>query len=152
MNPTSCLFGHGLYWHKLQCSIFRWTVLQKCLKNHNCYLDCGSWVEYSNIPQSKPKRAALWRIFSTNKSAPANRKKGFYTNRDPNKQEVGFIFVWTSSELWRLFKYSKLKLKNQNLQYSCWCPFRGRTSGINLMPIQSGQTIPLTLSLSLVYY
>jgi hypothetical protein len=30
-------------------------------------------------------------VFSSNKSAPANRQKGFYTNRDPNKQEVGFI-------------------------------------------------------------
>jgi hypothetical protein len=37
--------------------------------------------------------ATLWRIFSSKKSAPANRKKGFYTNRNPNKQEVGFIFV-----------------------------------------------------------
>jgi hypothetical protein len=26
-------------------------------------------------------------------SAPANRKTGFYANRDPNKQEVGFIFA-----------------------------------------------------------
>jgi hypothetical protein len=33
------------------------------------------------------------RFFLSNKSAPANRKKGFYTNRDPNKQEVGCIFV-----------------------------------------------------------
>jgi hypothetical protein len=37
--------------------------------------------------------AVLWRIFSSNKSAAANKKKGFYTNRDPNKQEVGFIFA-----------------------------------------------------------
>jgi hypothetical protein len=37
-------------------------------------------------------RAALWRIFSSNRSAPANRKTGFYANRDPNKQEVVFIF------------------------------------------------------------
>ncbi len=29
---------------------------------------------------------------STNISATANRKKGYYTNHDPNKQEVGFIF------------------------------------------------------------
>jgi hypothetical protein len=28
--------------------------------------------------------------FFTNKSAPANRKAGFYANRDPNQQEVGF--------------------------------------------------------------
>jgi hypothetical protein len=40
-----------------------------------------------------PAIQALWRIFSSNKSAPANRKKGFYTNRDLNKQKVGFIFV-----------------------------------------------------------
>jgi hypothetical protein len=39
------------------------------------------------------KRAALWRIFSSNKSVPANRKKRFYANRDPNKQEVGSIFA-----------------------------------------------------------
>jgi hypothetical protein len=48
-----------------------------------------------------------------NKSAPANRKKGFYTNHDPNKQEVGFIFVWSGSEPWSLLKYLKLKLKAQ---------------------------------------
>jgi hypothetical protein len=28
-----------------------------------------------------------------NKSVPANRKTGFYTNLDPNKQEVASIFV-----------------------------------------------------------
>jgi hypothetical protein len=37
------------------------------------------------------KKAALWWIFSSNISAPANRKTGFYANSDPNKQEVGFI-------------------------------------------------------------
>jgi hypothetical protein len=40
-----------------------------------------------------PAIQALWRIFSANKSAPANRKKGFYTNRDLNKQKVGLNFV-----------------------------------------------------------
>jgi hypothetical protein len=44
-------------------------------------------------------RAALWRIFSSNKSAPANRKTGFYANREPNKQEIGLIFAWSGSEL-----------------------------------------------------
>ncbi len=38
-------------------------------------------------------RAALWRIFSSDESAPANRKTGFYADRDPNKKEVGFIFA-----------------------------------------------------------
>jgi hypothetical protein len=36
-----------------------------------------------------------------------------YANRDLNKQEVGFIFAWSGSELWNLFKYSRVKLKNQ---------------------------------------
>jgi hypothetical protein len=31
--------------------------------------------------------------FSSNESAPANRKTGFYADRDPNKQAVGFIFA-----------------------------------------------------------
>ncbi len=60
-------------------------------------------------------RAVLWRIFSSNKSAPAYRKTRFYANCDPNKQEVGFIFAWSGSELWSLFKYSRVKLKNQKL-------------------------------------
>jgi hypothetical protein len=50
----------------------------------------------SRIPTSRnpnQNSAALWRTFSTNKRAPGNRKKGFYTNCDPNKQKVGFLFV-----------------------------------------------------------
>jgi hypothetical protein len=31
--------------------------------------------------------------FTSNKSAPANRKTGFFAKLDPNKQEVGFIFA-----------------------------------------------------------
>jgi hypothetical protein len=38
-------------------------------------------------------RAVLRRIFFISKSVLANKKKGFSTNSDPNKQEVGFIFV-----------------------------------------------------------
>jgi hypothetical protein len=38
-------------------------------------------------------------FFSSSNSAPANRKTGFYANREPNKQEVGFIFAWSGSEL-----------------------------------------------------
>jgi hypothetical protein len=51
---------------------------------------------FGRIPTScnpNQNRAALWRIFSSNKSAVANRKTGFYANRDPNKQEDGFIFA-----------------------------------------------------------
>jgi hypothetical protein len=32
-------------------------------------------------------------FFLSNKSVPANRKKRFYANLDPNKQEVGFILA-----------------------------------------------------------
>jgi hypothetical protein len=32
-------------------------------------------------------------FFSSNESAPASRKTGFYADRDPNKQEAGFIFA-----------------------------------------------------------
>jgi hypothetical protein len=45
------------------------------------------------------KRAGLWWIFSSSNNAPANSKTGFYANREPNKQEVGFIFAWSGSEL-----------------------------------------------------
>jgi hypothetical protein len=38
-------------------------------------------------------------IFSSNKSAPAKRKTGFYANRDLNKQKVGLIFAWSGLEL-----------------------------------------------------
>ncbi len=72
----------------------------------------GETLTYRNPNQYS---ATLWRIFSSNKSAPANRKKRIllYTNRNPNKQEVGFIFVWSGSELWCLFKYSRSKFKNK---------------------------------------
>jgi hypothetical protein len=33
------------------------------------------------------------KIVSSDKSALANRKTGFYANQDLNKQEVGFIFA-----------------------------------------------------------
>ncbi len=59
-----------------------------------------------------PKRAAPCRIFSSNKSVPANRKKGFYTCRLPKNEEIGGIFVFSGSELYTLFKNSKSKLEN----------------------------------------
>jgi hypothetical protein len=61
-----------------------------------------------------------------------------HANRDPNKQEVGFIVTWNSSELWTLIKYSKWKIKT----YSGWCPSQGLSIGTTLMQIQSGQTVP----------
>jgi hypothetical protein len=48
-------------------------------------------------------RASIWKIFSSNKSTPANRKKGFYTNRNPNEQEVGFISVYEAVQNLEVF-------------------------------------------------
>jgi hypothetical protein len=64
-----------------------------------------------------------------------------HANRDPNKQEVGFIFACSNSELWTLIKYSRSKIKIKN--YSRWCPFQSLYNGTNLMQFQSGQTVPL---------
>jgi hypothetical protein len=84
MNPTSCLFG-SRFACEPQTAIFS---TEPCSKN------AGETSKLSN-----QNRAALWQIFSSNESAPANRKTGFYANRDPNKQEVGFIFAVSSTEL-----------------------------------------------------
>jgi hypothetical protein len=48
--------------------------------------------------------AALWRILSSNKSLPANRKKELYTSRLQDNEEIGGIFVF------KLFS----KIQNQN--------------------------------------
>jgi hypothetical protein len=71
--------------------LFRQTELQKCGRDFNCPLGCGSKVKNYIIPQSKTKKSCTLVDFSSNNSAPANRKTGFYANRDPNKQKVGFI-------------------------------------------------------------
>jgi hypothetical protein len=63
-------------------------------ERHHCSLDYSSGVKNSNILQSNQNRTAVWGIFSSsNKSVPANKKTGFYANRDSNKQEIGFIFA-----------------------------------------------------------
>jgi hypothetical protein len=50
--------------------------------------------------------------FLSDKSTPASRKKGSYTKRVPKKQKDRGIFVFSSSELWNLSKYSRSKFKN----------------------------------------
>ncbi len=88
------------------------------------YLDHGlhvhkprSFPPYHALTSCNPNqnRAALWRIFSSNKSAPANRKRGFYANRDPDKQEVGFIFAWTAQNFEVFSNIQELNLKIKNL-------------------------------------
>jgi hypothetical protein len=76
----------------------------------------GLWLVSKEFqhPAIRPKiEQHLGGFFSSNKSALANRKTGFYANRDPNKQEVRFIFAWSGAELWSLFKYSRVKFQNQ---------------------------------------
>ncbi len=63
---------------------------------------------------------------------------GFYTNRDPNKQEVGFIFVWSSYELWSCFKYSELKFKKNQKPPAVDVLFEA-SNRTTLMQIQSGR-------------
>jgi hypothetical protein len=100
MNPTSCFLDHGL--HVLKLRFFFAKPSPKCERDINFSLDYNLWVKNSDIPQSKQNRVAFWRIFSSNKSVPANKKTGFNANRDPNKQEVGFILAWIGSELWSI--------------------------------------------------
>jgi hypothetical protein len=76
---------------------FRQTVFHKCAKDINCPLGCGLRVKNFIIPQSELKNS--WTLVDFFINAPANRKTGFYANREPNKQEVGFIFAWSGSEL-----------------------------------------------------
>jgi hypothetical protein len=77
MNPTYCLTGSGF-----ACAQTVTFSAEPCTKN---------WGETPRNPNQNS--AALLLIFSTNKSEPANRKTGFYANRDPNKQEVEFLFA-----------------------------------------------------------
>jgi hypothetical protein len=60
----------------------------------------------------------LFRIFSRNKCAPANRTKGFYTSRLLKNHEIVEIFsikqqrTWTSKELGSLLLKFKIKIIN----------------------------------------
>jgi hypothetical protein len=82
------------------CNLFYQTDLQKCgrVSVNNCSLEFGLWLvsrifeKFLTSHNPNKNRAVLWRIFSLNKSVPANRKKGFYISRLPN-EEIGGIFV-----------------------------------------------------------
>jgi hypothetical protein len=56
---------------------------------------------FEKIHPSNPNQnsAALWRIFSSNKSAPANRKKGFYTSHLPKNDDISGTIAFSDSEL-----------------------------------------------------
>jgi hypothetical protein len=73
----ACL-DHGL--HVLKPRSFPPNLAPKLRERQQLFLDWITTCE-QRIPTSRnpnQNRAALWRIFSSNKSAPANRKTGFY--------------------------------------------------------------------------
>jgi hypothetical protein len=73
------------------------------------------WTVPLKVQRRNPnqKRSALWRIFSTNKSATANRKKGFYTNCDPNKAGGWIYFCLKRLRTLKSFQILKTELINQ---------------------------------------
>ena len=95
IQPPTCL-DHSL--HVIKPRYFPPNRAPKMRERHQLFFGLRLVSKEFQHPAIQTK-IAFWRIFSTNKSVPANRKKGFYANRDPNKQEVGFIFAWSRSEV-----------------------------------------------------
>ncbi len=97
-------------------NLFRQTGLQKCGKVNNCSLDYGLWEEYlKKLLTSRNPNQNSGTIFSSNKSAPANRKH--YTDRVPKKQRLeAFLY-----EAFQNFGF-KIKIKKSKTS-SGWCPF-----------------------------
>ncbi len=93
MNPSSCLFR--FVW--AETAIFyakpRAPKMQESQQLFFGLRLVSRIFEEFLHPEIKTKIVQHFGRFFSNKSAPANRKKGFYTNCDPNKQEVVFIFV-----------------------------------------------------------
>jgi hypothetical protein len=79
-------------------------VLQKCGRETLVVLwitSCEQRIPTSCNPNQN--RAALWQIFSPNKSAPANRKIGFYANGDPNKPRRLDTFLREAAQNFEVF-------------------------------------------------
>jgi hypothetical protein len=98
-------------------NLFRQTGLQKCGKVKQLVfgLQLVRRIFEETLISCNPNQisATLWRIFSSNKHAPANRKKGLYTNRNPNKQEVGFnLHEAAHSGAWGKMIHEKPEAKN----------------------------------------
>jgi hypothetical protein len=85
-------------------NLFCQTGVQKCSQQLFFGLRLVRRIFEKTLTSLNPNQnsAILWRIFSSNKSAPANRRKGFYTNRDPNKQEVGG-FLYLAAQNFEIF-------------------------------------------------
>jgi hypothetical protein len=86
-----------LFGSRFACAQHAIFFTEQCSKNAE-EISIVLWIaaRKQRIPSfrnTNHKRAALWRIFSSNESAPANRKTALYADGEPNKQEVGFIFA-----------------------------------------------------------
>jgi hypothetical protein len=53
--------------------------------------------------------SALWLVFSSNKSAPSNRKKRFCTSRLPKNEEIIDGFLYGAANNFEPFKKFKIK-------------------------------------------
>ncbi len=102
MNPSSCLFRSRFYRILSTYWLAHFYLMKKSAKVLLYFgLNCGMWNSFLT-------NCNLSRIFG----AQIGKKIWAHANRDPNKQEVGFIFAWSGSELWTLIKYSRSKIKN----------------------------------------
>ncbi len=54
-----------------------------------------------------------WWIFSSNKSPPANRKKGFYTSSLSKNDKIWRIFCMKQLRILSSFKKIRIKIQNQ---------------------------------------
>jgi hypothetical protein len=69
-------------------------MLQKCGRDIKLFFGLQLVSKEFQHPAIQTKiEQHFGRFFLSHKSAPANGNIGFYANRDPNKQEVGYIFA-----------------------------------------------------------
>ncbi len=98
----------------------------------------------SSFCNPNQNRVTLWRIFSSNKSVPANRKDRILCK--PWSEQAGWIH-FCMKRLRTLKSFQIFKSKNKKLRtYSGWCPSKGLSNDTTLMQIQSGRTVPLNAS------
>jgi hypothetical protein len=54
-------------------------------------------------PNPNQNSTAQWHFFSSNNSAPANKKKGFYADHNPNKQLRLDLFFYEAAQNLEVF-------------------------------------------------
>jgi hypothetical protein len=94
-NPPDCL-DHVLYTHKLQS--FLPNRAPKMQERQQLFFGLRLVSEEFQHHEIQTKIVQSFGGFFHQIKVQANRKKGFYTNLDPNKQEVGFIFMYEAAQ------------------------------------------------------